>query len=330
MRKKNQGMPTATRLFFSLSFVVLLLQPALAQRDTTSAKENIKANLQTTDTTAPAVYKINVLGTALSGLVATGANVIAINNVLHNKRALSQAEIQALNPNLLTGLDHWALELDPTKRDHFYNLSDKFLTGTLVASAATFVLGKKTRKDWLRLGLMFYQTQFLTFAFYDFSPFGPLFQNRIRPVSYYNYFPMDLRTGGNQRNSFYSGHVANAAAATFFAVKVYSDYHPEIGNKKILLYGLASVPPLLTGWLRMKALAHFPSDILAGYLIGSTFGIVIPQLHKIKTNHVRFSTFYNGQSGGLHLTYRFEKKKRLLSTGINTAPVLPQSPYLLD
>lgn len=300
MQKDSLPLPNSTIIF-------------TPQQDTTpTASENIKANLtttDTTDTTAPAVYKINVLSTALVGLAATAANMVAINNVLHNKRAITPEEIQALNPNTLTGLDQWALNLDPTKRDHFYGLSDKFLTATLVGTAATFVLGKKTRKDWLRLGLMFYQTQFLTFGFYDFSPFGPLFQNRLRPVVYYTEFPMSLRTGGNQRNSFYSGHVANAAAATFFAVKVYSDYHPEIGKKKILLYGLASIPPLFIGWLRMKALAHFPSDIIAGYLIGGTFGILIPEMHRIKNKNIQLSTFYNGQSGGLHLTYHFGNKK---------------------
>lgn len=301
----------AKPLFVSAFFQLLLLQttPLWAQTDT-STKENIKANLKTVDTTAPAVYKINPVPTILIGAAATAANMIAINNVLHNKPMITQAEINSLNRDVINGFDQWALRLDPTKRDHFYSLSDHALTLTLAASAATFVFNKKTRKDWLRLGLMFYQTQFLTFAFYDFSPFGPLFQNRFRPVVYYTEFPMELRRGGNQKNSFYSGHVANATAATFFAVKVYSDYHPEIGNKKYLLYGLASIPPLVTGWLRMKALAHYPSDILAGYMIGGAFGILIPQLHRIKAKNINLSTFYNGQSGGLHLVYKIGNKTK--------------------
>lgn len=280
----------------------------LAADTTAVSRENIKANLAITDNTSPAIYKINPLSTALIGVAATAANMVAINNFLHNKPELTEAEILAANRNSLNRFDRWALEQDPSKRDHFYSLSDKGLTITLAASAATFLLNKKTRKDWLRLGLMFYQTQFLTFAFYDFSFFGPLFQNRLRPIVYYDYFSIDQRKGGNQKNSFYSGHVANATAATFFAVKVYCDYHPEIGNKKILLYAAASVPPLVTGWLRMKALAHFPSDVMAGYLIGGVFGIVIPELHRIKTRNLQVNTFYNGQSGGLRFTYALGRK----------------------
>lgn len=279
------------------------------EKNTLPGNTNLKANLTTTDNTAPKVYKINPVSTVIIGLAATAANMIAINNVLHNKQMLTEAELQGINRNTLTGLDQWALDLDPTKRDQFYKWSDRGLTITLAASAATFLLDKKTRKDWLRLGLMFYQTQFLTFAFYDFSPFGPLFQNRFRPVVYYPYFSDELRRAGNQRNSFYSGHVANAAAATFFAVKVYSDYHPEIGGKKYLLYGLASIPPLITGYLRMKALAHFPSDIIAGYFIGGAFGILIPELHRMKKKDLQLDTYYNGVSGGLRLTYNLVKQK---------------------
>lgn len=309
MRKTDVTQRLVLRLLAVAGLLVAAASPLAAQNDTASATRNLKGNLSVKDTTPPAVYKINVVSTGLIGLAATAANMIAIPNLLHNKKELTLAEVQAANPDVIKFIDRWALKLDPTKRDHFYGLSDKFLTVTLAGSAATFLLSKSTRKDWLRLGLMFYQTQFLTFAFYDFSPFGPLFQNRLRPIVYYDYFPVESRKGGNQRNSFYSGHVANATAATFFAVKVYCDYHPEIGGKKFLLYGLASVPPLFVGWLRIKALAHFPSDALAGFLIGGAFGILVPEMHRMKKNKVQLATFYNGQSGGLSLTLRLGTKK---------------------
>lgn len=294
---------TVLPYFAFLFFFLFSSAVDVCAQDSTSIKESLKANLTKVDTTAPRVYKINPLGTAAIGAAATVANLIAVKNVLHNKKPLTDAELQGANPNILNSFDRWALKFNPAKRDGFYEWSDRGLTITLAASAATFVLGKKTRKDWLRLGLMYYQTQFLTFAFYDFSPFGPLFQNRLRPVVYYSYFPESLRREGRQRNSFYSGHVANATAATFFAVKVYCDYHPEIGNKKYLLYGLASIPPLTVGYLRMKALAHFPSDIIAGYLIGGVFGVLIPELHRIKVKNLQADTFYDGQSKGVRLMY---------------------------
>lgn len=298
-----------SKKLFCLSLLVVFSLTLTAQDDTTASKENIKANLKTVDTTAPAVYKINPWSTLAIGAAATAANMVAINNFLHNKRDLTVEEVQAARRDIVNAFDRWALNQDPARRDHYYKLSDHVLTGILAGSAATFLFGKKTRKDWLRLGLMYYQTQFLTFAFYDFSFFGPLFQNRLRPVVYYDYFPMELRRQGRQRNSMYSGHVANATAATFFAVKVYLDYHPEMRSKKFLLYGLASIPGLVNGWLRMKALAHFPSDVLAGYMIGGLFGIVVPEMHRIKSKKISLSTFYNGQAGGLQLTYKLSGTK---------------------
>jgi hypothetical protein len=298
-------------LRISTSLLLLALVPvfSIAQVPKADTTDNVEANLEKIDATYPAVYKIDPVRTVVIGAAATAANMIAINNILHNKKDLTPTEVQALRPDIVNPMDRWALELDPTKRDRFYRLSDHSLTVVLAASAASFVLNKRTRKDWLRLGLMYYETQFLTFAFYDFSPIGPFFQNRIRPVSYYDYFPMDLRRRGNQRNSLYSGHVANATSATFFAVKVYCDYHPEIGKKKYLLYGAASLPALFTGWARIKALAHFPSDVLVGYTIGGLFGIMVPQMHKMKSKNIRLSTFYNGQAGGLQVSYRFSVKK---------------------
>jgi hypothetical protein len=304
----NEFLLRKAKAFLFVSALLLCASQLLAQ-DSLAVMENTRANLKTVDTTVPAVYKIKLLPTVAISAAATAANMIAINNVLHNKRDLTLAEVQSARRDIVNVLDRWALNQDPSKRDHFYTLSDKTLTAILAGSAATFVLGKKTRKDWLRLGLMYYQTQFLTFAFYDFSPMGPLFQNRLRPVVYYDYFPYEYRKGGNQRNSMYSGHVANATAATFFAVKVYLDYHPEMRKKKFLFYGLASLPALFNGYLRLKALAHFPSDILTGYMVGGLFGVMVPELHRIKSKKIGLSTFYNGQSGGLHVTYKLGEHK---------------------
>jgi membrane-associated phospholipid phosphatase len=84
----------------------------------------------------------------------------------------------------------------------------------------------------------------------------------------------------NSRNSFFSGHVGSCAYSTFFMAKVYCDYHPELGAKKYLLYLAASVPPAIIGFARVKALAHFPSDVAVGFGLGAVIGIVLPELHK--------------------------------------------------
>jgi membrane-associated phospholipid phosphatase len=46
------------------------------------------------------------------------------------------------------------------------------------------------------------------------------------------------------------------------------------------LYLAASVPPAIIAFARIKALAHFPSDVAVGFGLGAIIGIVIPELHK--------------------------------------------------
>ncbi|RYZ00102.1 MAG: phosphatase PAP2 family protein [Chitinophagaceae bacterium] len=255
------------------------------------------------------VHKVNPWVTIPVSAVMTAGNFYAIPNILHAKKDISQAEIDALRPELLNGIDRMAVKQDPHQRDKWFKISDVALPATIFSSFAIF-LDKNVRKDWAKVALMFYETQAVTFTVYNFSPLGPSFQNRLRPLVYYEgVFDPNLRLKGGQRNSMFSGHAANAAAATFFAVKVYSDYHPEIGKKKYLLYALAALPPLFTGYTRVKALAHFPSDVFLGLLVGSVAGVTIPSLHKVRPKTVQFGITSTEMGTGPSVTWKPAKKK---------------------
>lgn len=227
------------------------------------------------------VYHVNYAISSAFCAVATAANVYAIPTIIKGKRDLTPEELAAANPDIFSGFDRMALNCDPSARNQYYKVSDLALPGIIVATGA-LAFDKKIKKDWFRLLVMYYETHAVTFSIYNFSFLGPAFQNKLRPFVYYNYFTADERRGGNQRNSMYSGHTASASAATFFLVKVYSDYHPEIGNRKYLYYGLASIPPLVEGFFRMKALAHFPSDVMVGFGVGAICGVAVPALHRIR------------------------------------------------
>jgi membrane-associated phospholipid phosphatase len=271
------------------------------------------------------VYKVNPWVTIPLSAVMTAGNFIAIPSILHSKKELSDAELAALRPEILSSLDRWAVEQDPSQRDKWFKVSDVALPATIFSSFA-ILLDKNVRKDWFKVMLMFYEAQAVTFTMYNFSPLGPSFQNRVRPLVYYgNYFPEGLRKGGGQRNSMFSGHAANAAAATFFAVKVYSDYHPEVGNKKYLYYTLAALPPIFVGYARIKALAHFPSDVFLGLMVGAVSGVSIPSLHKIRPKTVQFGVTSTEFGTGPSITWKPAKKKfRPLKT-FSTAEVATAS-----
>lgn len=260
------------------------------------------ATAQNTDTTVQRLYRMNYWVSGTFCTVATAADIYAIPKIIKSKRDLTDAEIAALNPKAFNGLDRWALQQDPTQRKAYYKASDYVLPLTVV-SAAALGFDKKIRQDWFRIFIMYYETHAITFSFYNFSPFGPAFQNKVRPVSHYSEWPYGERKTGNQRNSMYSGHSATVAASTFFMVKVYSDYHPEIGNKKYWLYGIATVPSLVEGYLRVKALAHFPSDVLIGTIIGSACGIAVPALHKVRS-HVSVSAVPTPVGPGINIGWQ--------------------------
>jgi membrane-associated phospholipid phosphatase len=261
-------------------------------------------------------YHVDFWGTFGFSVLATAADIYAIPKIIHSKKDLTVAELQALNPSAFNGFDSWALNLDYTQRDKFYKISDITLPGIIIVSGGLLAFDKSINKDWLNIMLMYYQMHAITFSIYNFSFFGPAFQNKYRPVVYYNQFPMQDRLGGNQRNSMYSGHVATSAASTFFLVKVYSDYHPEIGHKKLLLYGLASIPPLIEGYFRVKALAHFPTDVMVGFMIGSACGIIVPEMHRIKKKNVQLDISFSSMGTpelGLRWTPQSRKQRELLN-----------------
>jgi membrane-associated phospholipid phosphatase len=221
-----------------------------------------------------------------------------------NKSHLTNAELLALDRNDFTAIDRWALEQDPSNRGYYENLSNNVTTGAIVLPVLT-MLDHNIRQDWLDVALMYAETQIIVNNIYIYSPLGPAFQNRFRPVVYYEAFAnTNVRTEGSTRNSFYSGHTASAASASFFAAKVFCDYHPELGWKKYLFYGAAAIPPLIVGYLRMKALTHFPSDVLVGCGVGALCGILIPEIHRIKIENVSLGLYPSYEGMGICMKWQ--------------------------
>ena len=66
---------------------------------------------------------------------------------------------------------------------------------------------------------------------------------------------------------------------------------------------MAAALPALTGYLRIRAGRHYPSDVLVGYLVGGAVGYLIPTLHKKKPKGKSLSIAPS--MGGVYLNYRF-------------------------
>lgn len=105
---------------------------------------------------------------------------------------------------------------------------------------------------------------------------------------------IDRRTSNNGQRSFYSGHVAATATATFFMAKAYCDFNPDANSTgKALIWTGAAVLPAAVGYYRLEAGQHFLTDVLLGYVLGAGTGILVPELHKRK-NETGLSLYPSG------------------------------------
>jgi membrane-associated phospholipid phosphatase len=222
---------------------------------------------------------------------------------ISNKTTISEGELQNLNTDNISPIDHWALNFDPSRRVHYKELSSLLLSVSVFLPVIT-MLDKNIRRDWLDILLIYLQTQTISNNLYLYSPFGATFQNRLRPVVYYESIGIDERTSSNNRNSLYSGHVAATTAASFFTAKIFCDYHPELGWKKYLVYGAASIPPLLMSYFRLRALAHFPTDLMTGIGLGALCGILIPELHRVKDKNILLGVYSSPEATGIAVKWQ--------------------------
>ena len=129
---------------------------------------------------------------------------------------------------------------------------------------------------------------------------------RSRPLVYNTSLPDEDRRDKDEQRSFFAGHTAATAAATFFAAKVFSDFNPD-SQLKPYFWAAAAAVPALVGYQRLRAGKHFLTDNVLGYGVGMACGILIPQLHK-KTNTTNLSVEpvvgFNYQ--GMGLKYKFK------------------------
>ncbi len=247
------------------------------------------------------MYKVNTWVAASIGVGGTITNYLGLRSLL-DRDSIPLDIVLGLSENDVNRFDRYALRQDLDKVGHAKELSDIGLYGTFVLPAVLF-FDKKIRKEWKSISLMYFETQAIAANIYAWSPLGPRFIERYRPGTYYEELTIEDRRLGRKRNSFFSGHVSTTATASFFMARVYCDFHPELGAKKWLIYGLALIPPTFVGHNRIRSLNHFPTDVIMGTLVGAATGILIPALHKNKDNRLTLTTLQEGY--GLAMGYRF-------------------------
>ena len=222
---------------------------------------------------------------------------------LSKKPTLDSLRIITLNKDDIWAFDHIVFNQSQPAPSNIYTISDIGLYTSYLLPALLF-FDDEIRESWLDITLLYFETQAINLNIYVWG--GPAFTERIRPIIY-NEGSWDYKLGNGTTDSFFSGHVSMAAGASFFMAKVYNDYHPELGNKKWLLYTGALIPPAIVGYCRYRGFMHFPTDILIGATVGATVGILGPHFHKIarKRNKNLSILPFTGKYNGLAISMKF-------------------------
>ena len=90
----------------------------------------------------------------------------------------------------------------------------------------------------------------------------------------------DDKTDNQDANkSFFSSDVSLAFSLATMASIVYSDYYPDSKLKPLIWAGTMSYASFVA-YLRFSCGWHYPTDILAGAIVGSAIGWLVLELHR--------------------------------------------------
>ena len=104
---------------------------------------------------------------------------------------------------------------------------------------------------------------------------------RPRPI---DYIQCEHSTSGTCSStdvelSFFSGHAATVASITGAATYLAFIRSPHTARPWITLVA-GSLPTGLVDYERVRAGAHFPTDVIAGTFAGGAIGVIVPHLHR--------------------------------------------------
>ncbi|GAA0715322.1 phosphatase PAP2 family protein [Aquimarina litoralis] len=217
--------------------------------------------------------------------------------LLVNKEGINEQELNDLSRDDIPSFDRWAAG---NYSESINKVSDiPFYTS--FATPFLFLLNGDTRGHAGQLSIMLVESMATTGALFTITA-GLV--NRPRPLVYSEEAPLSERLSKDSQRSFYSGHAAASATATFFAAKVFSDFFPDSKAKPFVWAGAAIIPAAV-GYFRIQSGKHFLSDVILGYTIGALTGVLVPELHKKKNRNLKIMPSIGFGEQNLRISYRF-------------------------
>ena len=237
-------------------------------------------------------------------ITAAGIGMTIVGStILLNKDRLTEADLQTISTTDVNKFDRFAAGNYSASAEH---ASDFPFYGSFVAPLF-LLLDDDVRLQAPQVYLLYAQAMSITGGLFSMTA-G--LTERKRPSVYATDAPLEARLHKYATNSFFAGHTAATATATFFAAKVFHDFNPD-SPARHFVWAAAAITPATVGYLRLRAGKHFLTDNIIGYTLGAGIGILVPHLHK-KNNTTGLSispaiipTSVGSSFQGANLSYTF-------------------------
>lgn len=227
-----------------------------------------------------------------------GLNYVGL-RMVKNKDELTVAEVNSLSKQDVNFIDRFVAGKYSKTADEisYYPFYASFVF------PVAMLLNKNEGRKAGQVMSLYIETMAITGSLFTMAAGGI---ERSRPLVYNTSLPMEQRTDNDAQRSFYAGHTAATASATFFAAKVFSDFNPD-SRAKPYVWAAAAIVPAVVAYYRLESGKHFLTDNLLGYALGASVGVLVPHLHKKTTNtSLSISPVMAPGYKGTQLSYTFK------------------------
>lgn len=208
--------------------------------------------------------------------IGLGLNTINLYTT-YNLNPLNINKIKNLNPNSLNSFDSWAVKKHSNTAK---NWSDYLLY--YHAIMPLILLAEIDNSDIsYSYSYMYVEAQIVNLGL---NIFTKNLATRNRPYAYNQTVPLTQKLTPDTRLSFYSGHTSFAFTSSVYTSKMFSELNinPDLNP---VVWSINLLTASLTGYLRIEAGKHFPTDVIVGAIVGSTIGYFLPEIHRKNNNN---------------------------------------------
>lgn len=185
---------------------------------------------------------------------------------------LTEAQVLTLDASRINSFDRFATRQHSARARRASDL----LLYTSPAWPTLLLLDPAVCRQAPEIGVMSAEAILLTIGLTDLTK---NLARRTRPYAYQPDVPMREKINQDAQRAFFSGHTSVLAASSFFSAKIWTDSHPD-SRWKPAVWASAVALPVAMGCFRVGGGRHFPSDVLAGLVVGGAVGCLVPHLHR--------------------------------------------------